>query len=109
MTRFERPMFRSEILLPLFYNDGRPIEPEKFLETDQELVAHFGATSTDSVMVRGRWTYQSTLYEDKLIRVRLDAADTPENWQFVREFKEVLKSRFEQLDIWITAHRIEVL
>jgi|GEM_PF-3444015 len=42
-------MIRFEILLPLFYNDGRPIEPEKFLATDDEIVQAFGATSTDQV------------------------------------------------------------
>ena len=31
-------MIRFEILLPLFYNDGRPVEREKFLQTDDELV-----------------------------------------------------------------------
>ena len=66
-------MIRFEILLPLFYNDGRPIERDKFLQTDDELVQLFGATSTDTVVVRGRWLYQSTLYHDQLIRVRLDA------------------------------------
>jgi hypothetical protein len=40
-------MIRFEILLPLFYNNGRPIEPEKFLATDDEIVQAFGATSTD--------------------------------------------------------------
>ena len=40
-------MIRFEILLPLFYNDGRPIEREKYLHTDDELVQRFGATSTD--------------------------------------------------------------
>ncbi len=44
-------MIRFEILLPLFYNDGRPIEREKFLQTDDELVQQFGATSTDTVVV----------------------------------------------------------
>jgi hypothetical protein len=51
-------MIRFEILLPLFYNDGRPIEREKFLQTDDELVQRFGASSTDTVTVRGRWLYQ---------------------------------------------------
>jgi hypothetical protein len=102
-------MIRFEILLPLLYNDGRPIEREKFLQTDDDLVQRFGATSTDTVVVRGRWLYQSTLYQDQLVRVRIDAGDSPENWQAMRELKETLKARFEQLDIWITAHRIEVL
>jgi hypothetical protein len=102
-------MIRFEILLPLFYNDGRAVEREKYLQTDDELVHLFGATSTDTVTVRGRWLYQSTLYQDQLIRVRLDLQDTPDNWQAVRAFKETLKTRFDQVDIWITAHRIEVV
>ena len=72
-------MIRFEILLPLFYNDGRPIERHKFLTTDDELVCAFGATSTDTVVVRGQWMYQSTRFSDQLIRVRIDADDLPEN------------------------------
>jgi hypothetical protein len=37
------PFERYEILLPLNYNDGTPIEPEKFQETRRELVEQFGA------------------------------------------------------------------
>ena|SRR5438094_199440 len=102
-------MIRFEILLPLFYNDGRVIEREKFLTTDDELVRAFGATSTDTVVVRGQWLYQSTSFSDQLIRIRVDVEDTPEMWQKMREFKEILKQRFDQLEIWITAHRIDVL
>ena len=68
MPRSRRPMIRFEILLPLYYNDGRPIEREKFVQTDDELVRQFGAVSTDSVTVRGLWRYQSTLYNDQLLR-----------------------------------------
>jgi len=102
-------MIRFEILLPLFYNDGRPIEPEKFLATDDDLVQVFGATSTDQVTVRGKWKYQSTVYSDQLIRVRVDVEDSPENQEAMRALKETLKARFEQLDIWITAHRIDII
>ena len=62
MRRFVQRMIRFEILLPLFSNDGQPIERRKFLETDDELVRCFGATSTDTVVVRGQWLYQSTIY-----------------------------------------------
>ena len=102
-------MIRFEILLPLFYNDGRAVEDHKFVETDDELVAAFGAASTDSIVVRGQWRYQSTIYEDRLIRVRIDVDDTPDSWQKMRDIKEVLKQRFDQIDIWISAHRIEIL
>ncbi len=102
-------MIRFEILLPLFYNDGRPIEREKFVEPDDQLVQQFGATSTDTVAVRGQWMYETTKYSDQLVRIRLDLDDTPENWQAVRDAKETLKQRFDQLDIWITAHRVDVI
>lgn len=102
-------MLRFEILLPLFYNDGRPIEQEKYLATDDELVSHFGATSTDTVVIRGQWKYQSTVFSDQLIRIRVDLEDSQENWETMRRVKEDLKKRFDQHDIWITAHRIEIV
>jgi hypothetical protein len=46
-------MIRFEILLPLYFNDGRPVERERLLETDDEIVRLFGAASTDTV----RWLY----------------------------------------------------
>lgn len=72
-------MIRFEILLPLFYNDGRPVEPEQFSITDNELLDLFGASSTDTVRVRGKWTYQSIVYSDQLMRVRVEVADTPDH------------------------------
>jgi hypothetical protein len=102
-------MIRFEILIPLYYDDGRTIEPDKFAVTDDDLIQQFGAISSDTVLVRGRWTYQSVVYSDQLSRVRLDVEDVPENWEAVRRTKEALKARFEQLDIWITAHRIEIV
>jgi hypothetical protein len=102
-------MIRFEILLPLFYNDGRPIEAEKFLATDDDLVQSFGATSTDQVTVRGKWKYESATYSDQLIRVRVDVEESDENRGAMQALKETLKVRFEQIDIWITAHRIDLV
>src|SRR5437868_2212985 len=102
-------MIRYEILLPLFYNDGRPVEAEKFLATDDDLVLAFGSTSTDQVTVRGKWKYGSTVYSDQLIRVRTDVEESAENREAMRVLRETLKSRFVQIYIWITAHRIDVL
>jgi len=48
--------------------------------------------------------YQSTLYQDQLIRVRLDLEDRPENWEAIRALKEVLKSRFEQKEVLAKSH-----
>ena len=52
---------RYEILLPLFYNDGKRIEKEKFLVTHKELVEKFGAATTDTTKIVGKWIYQNQL------------------------------------------------
>jgi hypothetical protein len=35
--------------------------------------------------------------------------DLPEHRAFFREFKEKLKGRFRQLEIWITSHPLDVI
>jgi hypothetical protein len=100
---------RFEILLPLNYNDGRAIEREKFALTHQELVRRFGATTVDTTRASGTWIYRGTLYEDLLMRVTVDSSEPGEAKAFLRQYKEVLKARFEQLDIWMTAHDVELI
>jgi len=38
-----------------------------------------------------------------------DVEDGPENRKFFRDYKERLKSRFRQLDIWMTTYLIDVI
>ena len=47
------PFERYEILLPLKYNDGTAVEPEKFQATRRELVEQFGALTMDAPPVSG--------------------------------------------------------
>jgi hypothetical protein len=101
---------RYEILLPLRYNDGGEIEAEKFLLTKQELAQRFGALSVDPDPIQGLWTYQGVTYEDLLLKYVVDVeSDTPEIQAFFRDFKETLKARFRQFDIWIVASAIRVI
>lgn len=97
---------RYEFLLPLRYNDGSPIEPEKFEQTRLELVAQFQGVTFDPQPVRGFWVQQGTEYEDLLVRVIVDVEDTPETHAFFTQFKETLKERFQQLEIWMIYHDI---
>ena len=43
------------------------------------------------------------------MRVFADVEDTPENRHFFLGFKTRLKSRFDQIEIWLTSHPIDVL
>jgi hypothetical protein len=101
---------RYEILLPLKYNDGRDIEPDKLLQTKKELAQKFGALSVDPHSIQGLWTHQGIAYEDVLVKFIVDVEeDTPQVEAFFRGFKETLKARFQQLDIWIVAFPIRII
>jgi len=100
---------RLEILLPSNYNDGRRVEDRKFLITHRELLKKFGPTTIDATRASGTWIYGGALYEDVLIRIVIDAFEPDDAIPFLRQYKETLKSRIEQLDIWITAHDVDVI
>ena len=101
---------RYEILLPLRHNDGREVEAEKLLQTKNELVQKFGALTVDPHPVEGRWTQSGVTYEDMLLKFIVDVErDTDETQRFFREYKERLKQRFEQLDVWVVAFPIRIV
>ena len=100
---------RYEILLPLRYNDGRAVEPAKFDQTNLELMEKFSATTADLVPALGTWRYRGTLYEDLLVRIIVDVPGSFEADRFFGDYKETLKERFEQVDIWISSHEIHIL
>lgn len=99
---------RFEILLPLNHNDGTEIEPEKLYQTAEELSERFGGITEDTVRIIGIWRYVGARYRDELLRIRIDTDDAA-GTAFLRDYKEVLKERFQQIDIWITAHELEIL
>lgn len=100
---------RYEILLPRQFNDRQSIPEELLVETLMELERRFGAVSSETQIIRGLWTHQGQSYRDELARVFIDVPDTAETQQFFREFKEHLKARFRQIDIWMTSHPIDVI
>src|SRR5207244_4262514 len=100
---------RSEMLLPLRFNDGQPIPNELIAQTLLELEERFGAVSSESQTIQGRWHHQGVAYRDALVRVFVDVPDLVETREFFVSSKEQLKIRFQQLDIWMTTYPLEVI
>ncbi len=99
---------RFEILLPLRFNDGRDVPDEIIAQTLEELQDRFGAVSCESQTIRGMWRHEGQTYRDESVRVFVDVLDDPASLAFFRDFKERLKSRFGQIDIWMTTYPVEV-
>lgn len=105
----KRLLRRFEILLPKRFNDQQSIPEELIIETILELENEFGAVSAETQVTRGHWTHNGQPFRDDLIRIYADVPDTSENLEFFEKFKERLKSRFQQIDIWMATYLIEVL
>ncbi len=100
---------RFEILLPLRFNDGQPVPDELMGATVLELRERFGAVSCETQIIRGVWQHENQVYRDDLVRLVVDAPDVPESRAFFVQFKEHMKVRFKQLDIWLTTYPVESL
>jgi len=100
---------RYEILLPSQFKAGRPIPQKLIADTLHELEQQFGAVSCETQMILGLWRREGELYRDSVARVFVDAEDTPRNRRFFVRFKERLKKRFRQKDIWLTTYPVEVI
>jgi hypothetical protein len=97
------------MLLPRRFNDGRPVPDELLADTVLELRDHFGSVSSETQVIEGQWFHQGQVYRDNLVRVFVDVPDLPEHRQFFREYKERLKGRFQQIDIWPATYPLEIL
>ena len=80
------------------FNDGTPVPEELLAETFIELRKKFGAASWETQVLRGAWEASGTTYQDNLTRFFVEVIDAPEHRHFFKDFKERLKTRFNQLD-----------
>jgi len=78
-------------------------------DTLLELEDRFGAVSCESQSTQGHWRHAGELYRDELIRLYVDIPELIENREFFAQFKEGLKARFQQLEIWMTTYPLEVM
>jgi len=99
MKRFDDVDPLYELYLPLTYNDGRPIEKDKFNLTRQELTSRFGGlTSTPpGFPLKGWWHSAQGIVEDDIVILTILTQDDED--QFFLNYKETLRQRFAQEEI----------
>jgi len=99
---------RYEVLLPLRFNDGKPVPAAAIRKAIQQLKDRFGAVSSETQIIHGRWRPKGDARED-LIRIYVDAEQSPEVHAFFLKFKREAKEQFRQTEIWLTSHPVDVL
>jgi len=91
------------------FNDGQRVPKTLLAQNVQELEDRFGAVSCETQIIQGRWRSEGGAFRDDLMRIYVDAGPNAEVQAFFTELKTRLKTRFQQLDVWLTSHSIEVL
>ncbi len=104
-------MKKYEIYLPLKYNDGTEIEPEKLKQIKEQLVAVFGAVTVSPLVApfQGTWRYGGVEFIDEIIRFEIINEQDFRSDLFLKEFKKQLKRTLRQFDILITVQTIETI
>jgi len=104
-------MTKYELYLPLKYNNGTDIEPEKLEEIQQQLIAVFSAMTVSplSAPLQGIWRFGGVEFVDDIIRIEMITRDDWESHQFFQNFKRRLKRKLRQIDILITMQYIHTI
>jgi len=71
-------------------------------------VDRFDAAGYETQKVEGHWRSGSILYRDELVKIVIDTPDSPENRQWMRQFKMRWKERLQQLELWVISYRIDI-
>ena len=106
--RQDLTMTKYELYLPLTYNNGTDIEPEKLEEIQQQLIAVFSemTVSLMAAPLQGTWRYGGVEFVDDIIRIEIIAREDWESHQFFKNFKRRLKRKLRQIDVLITMQYI---
>lgn len=102
-------MKEYDLFLPLYYNDGKPIEARKFQEVQEQLLEQFGGLTFFPQPNEGFWTMAGITYRDEIVIYRVLAAKTRTARKYLAELKSKLKQDFRQEEILIVERDVETL
>ena len=94
-------MKEYDLFLPLYYNDGTPVEPAKFQAVQQALLKQFRGLTFFPQPNQGFWQHGQVLYRDEIVIYRVLASKSRSARRFLSTLKEQLKKQFRQEEILI--------
>lgn len=102
-------MKEYDLFVPLYYNDGRPVEPQKFQTLQQLLLDQFGGLTFFPQPNEGLWTVAGITYRDAIVIYRVITSDALPARRFLAALKERLKEALQQEEILIVERDVETL
>ena len=102
-------MREYELYVPLHYNDGRPIEPEKLSRLKRSLVEEFGGLTHFPQENEGLWKVGSHTFRDRIVILRVLASDISQAEKFFANLKKALQRDWHQQDVLIVTRNVSAV
>ncbi len=99
-------MLEYELYLPLHYNDGRPIDPEKLKNLKRRLVDEFGGLTHFRQENEGLWKIGEHTFRDRIEIVRVLASDEVSAQAYFTRLKADLTREWSQQDFLIVSRYV---
>jgi hypothetical protein len=98
-----------DLFVPLYYNDGTPIESRKLRRISDRLVSQFDGYTYFPQPARGVWKSAGVTYRDEIVIYRVVSSRVRAARRFFRELKQKLKAELRQEDILIIERDMQTL
>jgi hypothetical protein len=98
-----------DIFVPIYYNDGSPVEPEKFQDVQKRLLAHFDGLTFFPQPNQGFWKLADVTYRDEIVIYRVLSPKGRGAKRFLSQLKARLKEEFKQEEILIIVRNVDTL
>jgi ATP-dependent Clp protease ATP-binding subunit ClpA len=98
-----------DLYVPVRYDDGSPVEPDKLARIRTRLVEQFGGLIELRHPIEGLWKIGNTTLRDELIIYRVLTSEAARALLFFTQLKEELKTDLRQDEVLIVTRNVEVL
>ena len=102
-------MKEYDIFVPLYYNDGTPIESAKFQHLQALLLEKFEGLTYFPQPNQGFWKFGDMTYRDEIVIYRVISQKPAASRDFLATLKERLKKQLQQEEILIVEREISLL
>ncbi len=101
-------MKEFDLFLPLYYNDGSPVEPKKFQDLQKRLLGHFEGFTFFPQAHKEVWKVEDMIYRDEIVIYRVVSRKAAAARRFLKKLKEKLRRSFRQEEIFIIERTVRV-
>jgi hypothetical protein len=98
-----------DIFIPLYYDDGKPIEASKLQHLQERLLEQFEGLTYFPQPNQGFWKFGGINYHDQVVIYRVISEEPMASRRFLSTLKEHLKQELDQKEILIIEREIGVI